>query len=116
MDVAAIPLPRTCLGCRIRASDIVECEPVRGSSSFDVPVRDVRPRGWYNGKYVWWPWPKRPAFRHLEITVLPKSGWGPHVFLKKSDFAQFSSSIIQVAVAARTPADPLFKVEFVRKH
>lgn len=109
------PYPEHPWGALVEASDIVECKPAPSTSLLDVPAYEVRPRGWYSGRYVWWPWPKRPTFRHLEITVLPTSGWGPHVFLKKSDFTKFASSIVEVAVASKTPADPPFKVKFVRQ-
>lgn len=65
------PYPEHSWGAWSEASDIVECfEP---SAEIQVPEFEVRPRGWYEGKYVKFPFRRRPSFTGIDV-VLTVSG------------------------------------------
>ena len=61
------PYPEHSWGAWSEASDIVEC----GGPAVEVsvPEFEVRPRGWYDGKYVWFPYPKKPSFTGIAVVI-----------------------------------------------
>ena len=61
------PYPEHSWGVWSSASDVVECfEP---SAEIQVPEFKVRPRGWYDGKYVKFPFWRRPSFEGILIVL-----------------------------------------------
>lgn len=74
------PYPEHAWGAWSEASDLMEClEP---AGEIDVPEVEVRPRGWYDGKYIWFPYPKKPSFTGVDIVIelancTPRAGISP---------------------------------------
>jgi hypothetical protein len=61
------PYPEHSWGAWSEASDIVECaEP---AVEVNVPEFEVRPRGWYDGKYVRFPFSKKPSFTGVAVVI-----------------------------------------------
>ena len=63
------PYPEHSWGAWSGASDLVECEP--SSAELEIPEFEVRPRGWYDGKYTRFPFPKRPTFTGISVVIEP---------------------------------------------
>ena len=61
------PYPEHPWGAWSEASDLVECEPP--SAEVEIPEFEVRPRGWYDGKYTRFPFSKRPAFTGIGVVI-----------------------------------------------
>jgi len=62
------PYPEHLWGALSEASDVVSCGEITGDE-IEVPAFDVKPRGWYNGKYARFPFSKGPSFTGLGITA-----------------------------------------------
>jgi hypothetical protein len=61
------PYPEHSWGAWSEASDLVECmEP---AADIDVPAFEVQPRGWYDGKYVKFPFSKKPSFTGVAVVI-----------------------------------------------
>lgn len=61
------PYPEHSWGAWSEASDIVECfDP---ESEIQVPEFVVRPRGWYDGKFVKFPFRRRPLFTGVGVIL-----------------------------------------------
>jgi hypothetical protein len=63
----------------------------------EAPAHEVQPRGWYNGKYTRWPWPKRPHFTEVEIVAVTSGGFA-RVKLKPVDLQKFQTNDLIVHV------------------
>jgi len=61
------PYPEHSWGAWSEASDLVEC--MQPAGEIDIPEFEVRPRGWYDGKYIWFPYPKKPSFTGVGIVI-----------------------------------------------
>lgn len=61
------PYPEHAWGAWSEANDLVECQPL--SSEVEIPKFEVRPRGWYDGKYSRFPFSKKPSFSGVGIVV-----------------------------------------------
>ncbi len=61
------PYPEHSWGAWSGASDLVECEPP--SAELEIPVFEVRPRGWYDGKYTRFPFTKKPTFTGIGFVI-----------------------------------------------
>jgi len=61
------PYPEHSWGAWSGASDLVECEPP--SAELEIPEFEVRPRGWYDGKYIRFQFPKKPKFTGIAIVI-----------------------------------------------
>ena len=61
------PYPEHSWGAWSEADDLVECEPP--STELEIPAFEVRPRGWYDGKYTRFPFSKKPAFTGIGIVI-----------------------------------------------
>lgn len=61
------PYPEHSWGAWSGASDLVECEPP--SAEVEIPEFEVRPRGWYDGKYTRFPFTKKPTFTGISVVI-----------------------------------------------
>lgn len=61
------PYPEHSWGTWSEASDLVECEPP--SAELEIPEFEVRPRGWYDGKYNRFPFTKKPTFTGIGVVI-----------------------------------------------
>ena len=50
------------------ASDVTECTEIK-SDEIEVPAFEVKPRGWYDGKYAKLPFSRRPSFDGIDIVA-----------------------------------------------
>jgi len=61
------PYPEHSWGAWSEASDLVECMEPAGE--INVPEFEVRPRGWYDGKYVKFPFSRKPSFTGVGVVI-----------------------------------------------
>jgi len=61
------PYPEHSWGAWSVASDWVKC--FESKNKIEIPEFEVRPRGWYDGKYTKFPWNSRPSFTHISISL-----------------------------------------------
>jgi hypothetical protein len=61
------PYPEHPLGVWNGASDWVGCLELK--DKIQVPEFEVRPRGWYDGKYTRFPYPRRPSFTGISVRI-----------------------------------------------
>lgn len=73
------------------ADDFLECFP-EGETEIIVPAHTVKPRGWYDGKYVRFPWPKKPHFDRIEIEFI-YNNCSPNLILRAKDIEKLKTSI-----------------------
>ena len=83
-------------------ADRAECDLDRDGWT-NVPSHEVQPRGWYDGKYTRFPWPRRPQFTGIEIVAVTKGGFA-RAHLDPRDLKRFAGFdlIIQVSNGWRT--------------
>jgi len=62
------PYPEHAWGAWSDASDVIACAGT-DADVISVPQFEVKPRGWYNGKYAKFPFAKKPSFSGIDVTV-----------------------------------------------
>ncbi len=62
------PYPEHPTGAWSEASDMVSCRPTE-SDMIEIPSFEVRPRGWYDGKYAKFPFARKPSFTGIDVTA-----------------------------------------------
>jgi hypothetical protein len=105
-----VPAPENSSGAWSDVDDWVRCVP-GGQTEISVPRFTVNPRGWYDGKYVKFPYTligsKQPRFDRIEIVVEFDRSM-PRLIIKEADLKQYRGA---VAVVTLPPAGRA-KVEF----
>lgn len=71
-------------------SDLLICNP-NGETDVEIPIYLVKPRGWYDGKYTKFPWPKTPHFDRIEI-MFSYNGCESNVIWESKDLKKFRDS------------------------
>jgi hypothetical protein len=90
------PYPEHSMGAWSDAADRLSCESdVNGW--IETPAHEVKPRGWYDGKYTRFPWPRPPSFTEVEIVAVTSGGFA-RVRLKPTDLAKFERHRLIVSV------------------
>ncbi len=77
------PYPEHLWGAWSDASDVVTCVGTEGEV-VSVPQFEVKPRGWYNGKYAKFPFAKKPSFTGIDVTATLEQ-CSPRVTIKPED-------------------------------
>jgi len=89
------PAPEHSWGVWAALDDWVRCSP-GGQTEITIPAFTVKPRGWYDGKYVKFPYTlsgsKQPRFDRLEI-VMEFDSFAPRLKVKESDLKRFNGAI-----------------------
>lgn len=94
------PYPEHLWGALSEASDVVSCAEITGDE-IEVPEFEVKPRGWYNGKYAKFPFSKGPSFTGLGITAtLPECT--PRVTIPPKAARDLQGKVAVVKVACRS--------------
>ena len=91
------PYPEHSWGAWSIASDIVTCVEA-GTSEVAVPQFEVKPRGWYDGKYTKFPFSRRPSFNGIDITAVLK-GCSPRVTIRPKEVSSLVGRTVVVKVA-----------------
>jgi hypothetical protein len=96
------PYPEHSWGAWSDASDRAECE-LDQDGWIQVPSHEVQTRGWYDGRYTRFPWPRRPHFTGIEIVAVTKGGFA-RIYVQPRDLKRFADSdlIVQVFDGWRT--------------
>ena len=89
------PYPEHAWGVWEDAADGLECHP-DDEGWIDAPAHQVRPRGWYVGKYTRWPWNKRPYFDDVEVVV--STGYSARTHLRPADLNKFHNKDLVITV------------------
>jgi len=89
------PYPEHAWGVWEDAADLLSCLPDK-EGWIDVPMHEVRPRGWYDGKYTRWPWSKRPHFESVEVVAF--TGYFARTRLRPVDLQKFSDHDLVITV------------------
>jgi len=82
-------------GAWAEASDSCTCHPDK-DGWIEVPAHEVVPRGWYDGKYTRWPYPKKPRFDQIEIVAL--TGYFARTSIAPKDLQQFEEHELVITV------------------
>ena len=90
------------------AEDWVQCS-TKSQDDLIVPARTIQPRGWYSGRYTFFPW-RQPKFDRLEI-VIEHARCAPRLIVEARDLDRFrdATAIVKLLCAARP------EVEFQRR-
>jgi hypothetical protein len=64
----------------------------------EAPVHEVQPRGWYNGKYTRWPWPKKPNFNGILIVAHTSRGLTARAGVQPNNLHKFEANDLVVRV------------------
>ncbi len=91
------PYPEHSWGVWSDAADQTKCTLDR-DGWIQVPPHEVRPRGWYDGKYTRFPWPHRPSFTGIEIVAVTKGGFA-RIKIQPRELKKFSDSDLIVRVS-----------------
>lgn len=62
------PYPEHAWGAWSEASDVVTCLET-DTETISVPQFEVKPRGWYDGKYAKFPFAKKPSFTGIDVAI-----------------------------------------------
>lgn len=95
------PYPEHEWGAWVDGEELLTCTSL-GKDTLKVPELLVKPRGWYDGKYVRFPWSKKPHFDRLEI-VVEQGGDFPRIIVHKSDLQKYRASIATVELSSGPP-------------
>ena len=101
------PYPEHEWGAWNDARDWVQCVAQK-RSEVHVPPFTVKPRGWYDGKYTKFPWPRRPKFDRLEI-VFEYGQCAPRLIVESSDLQNFTGAIAVVQLPCAGRAEVKFE-------
>jgi hypothetical protein len=93
--IFAISYPEHVWGAWSDVADQLECKP-DANGWFETPAHKVIPRGWHNGKYARFPWPRRPSFSGIGITA--NTGYFARVALEQNDLHKFENFELVVRV------------------
>lgn len=85
------PYPEHSWGAWSEASDLVECDAP--TSELEVPDFEVRPRGWYEGKYTRFPFPKKPSFTGIGV-VAQVAGCTARATITSKDAVQLKGHVV----------------------
>jgi len=102
----AYPYPEHEWGAWEDGEEWVQC--TGGQSEIIIPERTTRTRGWYNGKYTRFPWPKKPKFDRLEI-VIEFDHSAPRLIVEKGDLSRYKNSIAIVKLPSAGRATAQFE-------
>jgi len=91
------PAPEHGWGAWSEASDQAECE-LDQDGWIQVPSHEVQPRGWYDGKYTRFPWPRRPHFTGIGIVAVTNAGFA-RIHVQPRDLKRFADSDLIVHVS-----------------
>jgi len=91
------PYPEHGWGAWLDAADQLECESGR-EGWIDVPSHEVKPRGWYDGKYTRFPWSRHPHFTEVEIVAVTSHGGSARTKLGARDLTRFADSDLVIHV------------------
>lgn len=89
------PYPEHSWGAWSGASDLVTCTGTAGEIS--VPAFEVKPRGWYNGKYAKFPLARKPSFTGITVTVTV-AGCSPRVTISAEEARGLQGRTVVVKV------------------
>ena len=82
-------------GAWSEAADSCSCHPdLQGW--IEVPAHEVKPRGWYKGKYIYWPYPKLPHFDEVEVVAF--SGYFARTNIASADLPKFRKNVLVITV------------------
>lgn len=95
------PYPEHPFGVWTDAADWFKCR-VAEDGNLAVPPHTVRPRGWYNGLFNYFPWPKKPLFSHLEITVKVE-GCAPKFHIAREDLERYKGVRATLKISCASP-------------
>lgn len=101
------PYPEHAWGAWSDAYDWFRCT-VGDDGKLTVPSFTVRPRGWYKGFYTYFPWPKKPYFDYIELTVQVE-GCAPKLRIALTDLDWYRKSTAVVKVSCGSPIEVTFK-------
>jgi hypothetical protein len=62
------PYPEHAWGAWSEASDVMTCLKT-DTETISVPQFEVKPRGWYDGKYAKFPFAKKPSFTGIDVAI-----------------------------------------------
>jgi len=107
------PYPEHDWGAWSDAEDWVQCSS-KTQDDLIVPARTIQPRGWYSGRYTFFPW-RQPKFDRLEIVIEHGQGCGPILTVKARDLDRFrdATAILKVPCAGFLPG--FVDVDFERR-
>lgn len=89
--------------------DLIVCTP-SGGDQISIPPFTVKPRGWYNGKYIKFPYTltgsKLPYFDRIEI-VFEVNRSAPRLIIKKDEIKKYTNTLVIVKLpdAGRAEVD-----------
>jgi hypothetical protein len=84
-------------GAWSEAADRLECA-LDSDGWLEVPPHEVEPRGWYDGKYTRWPWPRRPHFTGVGIVAITRRGLFARPRIDVRDLLKFRRADLVIAV------------------
>jgi len=97
------PYPEHEWGAGVDAEELVNCM-LKSGNTLTVHELLVRPRGWYDGKYVRFPWPKKPRFDRLEIVIDQGGGDFPRLIVHRGDLGKYRMSVATVEISNGPPS------------
>lgn len=100
------PYPEHAWGAWSDAHDWFKCS-VGEDGELTVPSFTVKPRGWYKGFYTYFPWPKRPYFDYIELTVHVE-GCAPKLRIDANDVNRYRETLAVVKVSCNSPIEVTF--------
>lgn len=95
------PYPEHEWGAWVDAEELVSCS-IDQTGRLTVPEIIVRPRGWYDGKYVHFPWSKKPRFDRVEIVIERGSDF-PRIVIKKTELSKYLDAVATVPLSSGPP-------------
>jgi hypothetical protein len=90
------PYPEHAWGAWSSTGDRLSCK-LDNEGWIATPDHQVKPRGWYDGKYSHWPWKHLPEFTGVDVVATTNRGF-PRVGIKIDDLRRFEYSYLEIQV------------------
>ena len=102
------PYPEHSWGAWSDASDLVEClEPI---ADILVSEFEVRPRGWYDGKYTKFPFLRKPEFTGIGISFkINENDYFPYAVISPKEVKKLKNKTVVVMVKPYGKCDIIIK-------
>lgn len=95
------PYPEHEWGAWVDADELVSCSTDQ-TDRLNIPEPIIKPRGWYDGKYVDFPWKKKPRFDRVEIAI-ERGGDFPRIIIQKKELSKYIDTLATVQLSSGPP-------------
>jgi hypothetical protein len=92
------PYPEHSWGAWYSYYEIWDCKP-EPDGTVVVPALEIKPRGWYDGKYSRFPWPRKPHFEQIEVRPF-FDGYNRTTFFSENNLSRLAKGVTLIKTSS----------------